>query len=82
MDSGQKKVDFRDASREEVVAFLDNCCGPELAQGAAADTAEVQAKVQAIRGSWKYRSAGLSYTAASLGCGGDAAAVRGGVVPP
>ena len=34
--------------------------------GAAADTAEMQAKVQALRGSasWKYRNAGLSYTAA------------------
>ena len=64
MDSGQKKVDFKDDSREEAVAFLDNCCELELAQGAIADTSKMQAKVQALRGSWKYRNAGLSYTAA------------------
>ena len=37
---------------------------PEVAQGVDADTAEMQAQVQAIRGSWKYRNAGLSYAAA------------------
>ena len=36
----------------------------EVMQGADADTAEMQARVRTIRGSWKYRNAGLSYAAA------------------
>ena len=36
----------------------------EAKQGVEADTAEMQAQVQTVRGSWKYRNAGLSYAAA------------------
>ena len=46
------------------MTFLDSCCEPEVAQGVEADTVEMRARVQAIRGSWKYRKAGLSYAAA------------------
>ena len=57
----QKEVRFKADSREEAVKCLDSCCEPELAQGANASTAEMQAKMQALRSSWKYRNAGLSY---------------------
>ena len=56
----QPKVD----SRDEAMVVDDSCCGSGLAQGASADTAEMQAQVQALRSRGEYRNAGLSYAAA------------------
>ena len=56
----QPKVD----SHDEAMLLDDSCCGSGLAQGASADTAELQAQVQALQSRAEYRNAGLSYAAA------------------
>ena len=56
----QPKVD----SHDQAMLVDDSCCGSGLAQGASADTAELQAQVQALQSRAEYRNAGLSYAAA------------------